>query len=287
MLKTLKIVGLAASAFAFVTAARADALVLPQYSAVPGGVITFTLEGSPNRIPVVTLNGHRSMVLRDGDHWAAIVGIPLSVQPGSISVEIRNGDAAPEKREFTVTDKQYNVQRLKVSPKHVDLAKQDLARVNHERGRIQGALGTFTANEIPSSLRLAQPVPGPRSSSFGSRRFFNGQPRNPHTGMDIAAPLGTPITAPADGRVVDEGNFFFNGNTVFIDHGQGLVTMYCHMSEIGVKPGQHVKAGEVIGKVGSTGRVTGPHLHWGVTLNHTMVDPALFLEPDAQAASNK
>ncbi|VAW79063.1 Peptidase, M23/M37 family, partial [hydrothermal vent metagenome] len=128
------------------------------------------------------------------------------------------------------------------------------------------------------NLRFVLPVHGPVSSPFGLRRYFNEQPRKPHSGLDLAAAEGTPIRAPAAGHISGTGDYFFNGNTVFIDHGQGLVTMYCHMSRIDVKPGQQVAAGETIGAVGQTGRVTGPHLHWGVSLNDARINPMLFLD---------
>lgn len=249
---------------------------LPEASAVPGGVVILDVGPVSAPAPEIHYNDHRVMVLADAERWRAIVGIPLAVAPGKQLVRIGRDGEKPTYRSFKVVAKKYAVQRLKVPPAQVNLSKQDTERVARERVRIDAALDTWTDSE-PVSLRLQQPVEGVRSSSFGLRRVFNDEPRNPHSGMDIAADSGHPIRAPAPGTVVDTGEYFFNGRTVFIDHGAGLITMYCHMSQIDVQPGQKVETGDVLGKVGATGRVTGPHLHWGVSLNRAFVDPALFL----------
>jgi murein DD-endopeptidase MepM/ murein hydrolase activator NlpD len=223
-------------------------------------------------------NGHRTPVLRTPDGWVAVVGIPLDAEPGPQAASLQPpGNEEPRRLEFSIVAKRYDEQRLTVANRrHVDPSKEDLDRIAGERTRIDTALGTYTAERQPA-LVLEAPVAGRRSSSFGLRRYFNGQPRNPHSGMDIAAATGTPVRSPAPGRVVEAGDFFFNGNTVFVDHGQGLVTMYCHLSRIDVTPGDEVAAGSILGLVGATGRVTGPHLHWGVAINRALVDPALFL----------
>lgn len=248
---------------------------LPRESRVPGGIAIVEVPGDAAP-PRVLFGDYQTATVKRGDKWVAIVGIPLATKPGAQSLKVFTGNGKHEVA-FNVVDKQYRTQKLTIkNQRQVDPNPDDLKRIQEEQGRSSAALSKFTATGTPS-LSLLPPVQGVRSDSYGSRRVFNGQPRNPHSGMDIAAATGTPIEAPADGTVVEAGDFFFNGNTLYIDHGYGLVTMYCHLDKLGVKAGDRVRAGQVIGTVGATGRVTGPHLHWGVALNRAMVDPGLFL----------
>jgi murein DD-endopeptidase MepM/ murein hydrolase activator NlpD len=254
---------------------RAFSYALPHESAVPGGVKILRLDVHGNSVPYVDVEGHRALVVQDGAGWIAIIGIPLSAPLAPRAVIVRSGDARQEV-EFSVEDKHYASQSLKVAPAQVNLSRADLERVNQEKSIIDHAMSRWS-DEQPETLRMQQPIPGVRSSSFGMRRIFNGESRNPHSGMDIAAPVGTPVKAPLAGTVIDTGNYFFNGNTVFVDHGRGVISMYCHLSAIEVKPGQRVAAGTTLGAVGMTGRATGPHLHWGLSLNRAWVDPELFV----------
>jgi murein DD-endopeptidase MepM/ murein hydrolase activator NlpD len=256
---------------------------LPRSSAVPGGVVLLPISGAPvtTPAPTVTYDSQRVLVLKQSDHWLAVVGIPLSAEPGEavVSVVPAAGGAASSVN-FRIRSKKYVTQKLTVDRSKVDLSDTDSARSIAEQAHLQSVLATF-AEQLPATMKLLPPIAGARTSSFGLRRVFNGESRNPHSGMDIAGPTGMLVHAAADGRVIDTGNYFFSGNAVFIDHGEGLITLYCHLSAINVHIGDVVHAGEVIGKVGATGRVTGPHLHFGVALNHAFVDPALFLPPSA------
>ena len=255
----------------------------PQAQQVPGGVARLSLGPAAQRPLAQVRQGDVDvplLVVGDAIEWTTVVGIPLAATPGDAHITVLADGGGTRRVPYAIAPKQYKEQHLKVSPRTVDLSPEDQARYERERDHQLQVMATFTeqpAGVALPSLRMQVPVPGRRSSSFGLRRVFNGQPRNPHSGMDIAAPTGTPIVAPLPGRVIDVGDYFFNGGTVWLDHGRGLLTMYCHLSSMDVRVGDVLQTGDAFCKVGATGRVTGPHLHWGVMLNRTMVDPALFL----------
>lgn len=258
-------------------AAAPEARALPRALSVPGGVARIALGASAQR-PVARSGDIPLLVVGSARAWTALVGIPLAAAPGPASIAVEAPDTGVRTVGYDVRDRKYAQQRLKVEPKHVELSPEDEARFERERAHQREVMATFS-QPVPEADALAMqvPVPGRRSSSFGLRRVFNGQPRLPHSGMDIAAAVGTPVRSPLAARVIDTGDYFFNGNTVWLDHGGGLLTLHCHLSAIDVKPGDTLRQGDRLGAVGATGRVTGPHLHFGVLLNRTMVDPALFL----------
>jgi len=265
--------------FILFTANPAFSQSLPKESLVPGGIANIVVADAKNPRPEVKYNKIPIMTVKKADKWIAVVGIPLSTKPGKQFISVTTAGKS-KKLAFTVKDKKYRTQHITIKNKRkVNPNKMDMTRINKERPIIRSALKHWSES-TDIKLAFQTPVKGVKSSSFGSRRVFNNQPRRPHSGMDIAAALGVEITAPSAGKVIDFGDYFFNGNSVFVDHGQGLISMYCHMDSITVKVGQTVKTGDKLGTVGKTGRVTGPHLHWTVSLNNARVDPALFLKEE-------
>ena len=256
---------------AFASSAHASYITRQLNKPVPGGVAVVDL-GPATQAPEARFDGKPVLVVREQDTWLAIVGLPLTQKPGTASLT-QGGRTLS----FTVASKKYPEQRITLKNKRqVNPDPADLKRIDAELAEQIKAYRSFSPN-LPSNLLLDKPVNGPLSSKFGVRRFFNGEERNPHAGLDFAVPAGTPIKTPANGKVILIGNYFFNGNTVFVDHGQGFISMFCHMSKIDVKPGQQLSRGAIVGRVGATGRATGPHMHWNVSLNDARVDPAIFI----------
>lgn len=249
---------------------------LPREARVPGGIALVDItqlyepgtEVQSNTMPV-------KVIPADG-RIMAVVGIPLSVDASQINLRVapKTGEAInlpialqpgdyPEEH-LTITDTN------KVSPD-----AESLQRIRRETGLIRKYLRQWQTDQVAHGPMI-MPVEGRHSSTFGRRRIINGQPRKPHSGLDIAAPTGTPVFAPADGTVIGGGDFFFNGNSLFIDHGEGLISMFCHLDEQLVETGTRVSQGALVARVGATGRVTGPHLHWSLSLNDARVDPLLY-----------
>jgi murein DD-endopeptidase MepM/ murein hydrolase activator NlpD len=251
---------------------RADTTKLPfKASPVPGGVAIIPIPGR-HQPPKVTYHGEPVLTRQSAKGWVAVVGIPLSAKPGPDTIEV-DGHAVS----FTIKPKRYPEQHVTLkNQRQVTPNPEDEARIAKEQ-LLTAPVWKAWPEGRESSLSFKQPTPGSLTASFGMRRIFNGVPKSPHAGLDIRAPQGQVVRAPAAGVVVLTGDFFFSGNAVFIAHGEGVVSLLCHLSKINAKEGQVLRAGDPIGEVGSTGRATGPHLHWSLSLNNARVDPKLFL----------
>lgn len=275
---TLSIIALLCFQCAHLQAADDDVAFF-ESSMRPGGIALVDIGPATDPLPRATWNDRSLAVVQSDFRAVAIIGLPLSITTGQQKVLVTPDIGQARTITFAVEDYPYKEQRLTITNKRkVNPAPLDMQRIGEENKRLR-VVKSMRAESLLAT-DFVWPVAGPISSPFGLRRFYNDQPRRPHGGIDIAASEGTPIFAPADGLVIDTGDYFFNGNSVFIEHGLGLQTFYAHMSRIDVEKGERVSQGQVIGAVGATGRVTGPHLHWSVGLNSTWIDPLLVLDTD-------
>ena len=243
-------------------------------------LVTIPIRDRPDRVEGQFLKRRLTFFPVTEQTYAGLLGLDMQDRPGryELTIEIVYPQRT-ERRSLSVLvmKEEYPEQRLTLPSKMVDLDKKTLARVETESKAVHEAFAGFVPHPLWKG-RFMEPVQGKISGRFGSRRVINGQPRKPHSGEDIAAPEGTPVLAMNDGMVRLTADHFFSGKGVIVDHGLGLFSMYFHLSSVDVKHGQVVKKGQVIGKVGATGRATGPHLHWGVRLNGSRVDPYSLLE---------
>ena len=256
--------------------------------------IVFTAnQGSAIRLKVPDAPGVKSVqviwrkekvpAFRVDGSWITIVGIDLDAKPGEHPAEavLTMDDGHVDRRKLTVKvlAKKFPTSQVNVNERFVELSKADLSRAHRESEEAEAIYARITTNIVPDEP-FTVPIPGATGTNFGDRRIFNGEPRAPHSGADLHAATGTPVHATNRGRVVLAKNLFFTGNTVILDHGLGIYSLYAHLSRIDVKPGETVKNGQLVGLVGATGRVTAPHLHWGMRVQGARVDPFSLLGPD-------
>ncbi len=247
----------------------------PQQQLVPGGIAIIPFVDANK--PSISYLNTPVMTIKRNSKWQAIIGIPLSTPAGAQTITKNN---RPLLKAFSVSQKEYPAQYITLpktdkNKRLINPNSLDMKRIISEKNKLSLALSTWSDRQ--PRLDFILPAQGRLSSPFGLKRFFNKQARKPHSGLDIAAAQGSPVIAPADGIVIDTGDYFFNGNTVLIDHGQGLISGYFHLHRILTNIGDPVSQGQKIAEVGSTGRATGPHLHWNIYLNKTKVDPAYFI----------
>jgi murein DD-endopeptidase MepM/ murein hydrolase activator NlpD len=253
-------------------------LLLLTLSGYPGQTVVVDIPFEPELEAVTLAWQSQEIQMAPADSgWFALLGVDLDVAPGPYEVDavFRYAGNRQDRRTLalTVTPKEYPTTRLTVEPKYVELSPANQERAAQEKKRINAAYATTAAEPYWTDVFIA-PIPGVTGGrNFGHRRVFNDQPRAPHSGADLTATQGTEVRAMNRGRVVLTGDFFFNGNAVFVDHGMGVLSMYLHLSSILVAEGQLLERGELLGLAGATGRVTGPHLHWGIKVTGARVDP--------------
>ena len=251
---------------------------LPQQQNVPGGLVWVDLPETLKTTSLVNFAGQRVLNVRIEGKLRALVGLALDLAPGEYHLEVNSKKI---EHGFVVQAKEYPVQNITLKDQSkVDLSTEDLARVATEHTEIAAHKRHYRALDDTQSpdLSFISPANGRLSGRFGARRIFNGQARAPHSGLDFAAPRGALVRSAGKGQVLAVADYFFNGKTVFVDHGRGLISMYCHLQKITVAQGQSLDRGEPLGLVGNTGRASGPHLHWSVALNGAMINPELFLK---------
>ena len=247
------------------------------FTANQGSAVRLKLPDEPHVKSVQVIWGTKKVpAFRAEGAWMTIVGVDLDAKPGAHPAEalLTMDDGAVEKRELTVdvAAKKYPTSEVKVAEKFVELNKADQNRSSRESKEVGAIYRRITTSIVPDEA-FTDPIPGVTGTNFGERRIFNGEPRAPHSGADLHAAAGTPVHAANRGHVVLAKKLFFTGNTVILDHGLGIYSLYAHLSRIDVKPGETVKNGQVVGLVGATGRVTAPHLHWGMRVQGARVDP--------------
>lgn len=238
-------------------------------------LLTITTARPVDAVRVRAFNADHRPFRVDDRTWRVLVGLDLDVKPGSHTVAITAG-AASATHVLVVKPKAFPTRRLTVDEAFVNPPPEVTRRIEEEAARLAQVWKSSPPERLWTES-FVRPVPQPANSRFGSRSILNGQPRSPHGGADFASPAGTPIRAPNAGRVVIAGDLYYTGGTVVVDHGLGLVSLFAHMSRIDVREGQQVDRGAVVGAVGATGRVTGPHLHWTLRADGARVDPLSLL----------
>jgi len=252
-------------------------ITLASRSIQPGElvVLTLALNAEPTGVVVHAFDQVMPAYKLRAGVWQALVGIDLERKPGAydVDVEARVGASVVRGKEVLMVQRRmFPTRRLRVDPNFVNPSAAILARIASEAEFIKEVTGRSAEDRL-WSMSFVRPVPGEANSRFGTRSVFNGEPRRPHGGTDFPSAVGTPVRAPNAGRVVAARELFFTGNTIIIDHGLSVISLLAHLSSMDVREGATVTAGQIVGRVGATGRVTGPHLHWALTVAGARVDP--------------